>query len=65
MGNTCYMNSTLQCLLHTPHLWHFFVTQKTFQGRLAQAFAEFVCKMTDISSVEAYSPKMLKVSIYR
>ncbi|KAL5971981.1 Ubiquitin carboxyl-terminal hydrolase 8 [Taenia solium] len=65
MGNTCYMNSTLQCLLHTPHLWYFFVTRQPFRGHLAQSFAEFVCKMTDPPSTEAYLPKMLKESFDR
>ncbi|KAL5110730.1 Ubiquitin carboxyl-terminal hydrolase 8 [Taenia crassiceps] len=59
MGNTCYMNSTLQCLLHTPHLWYFFVSRK-FRGHLVQSFAKFVCEMTNPSSIEAYLPNMLK-----
>lgn len=25
LGNTCYMNSVLQCLLHTPYLKQFFI----------------------------------------
>jgi len=28
IGNTCYMNSSLQCLLHTPELMHYFLTEK-------------------------------------
>ncbi|VDM18701.1 unnamed protein product [Hydatigera taeniaeformis] len=60
LGNTCYMNSTLQCLLHTPQLWYFFMAQQPFQGHLAQSFAEFICEMSQSSSLETYSPKVLK-----
>jgi hypothetical protein len=28
MGNSCYMNSAIQCLAHTPLLPHFFLSQK-------------------------------------
>ena len=51
LGNTCYMNSSLQALLHTPHLVEYFL-RKThlrelnvdskfgFKGRLAMAFGK-------------------------
>ena len=53
MGNTCYLNSTIQCLSHTPILRDYF-TSKAYlrdinttnplghEGRLAQAFAVLV-----------------------
>jgi len=53
MGNTCYLNSTIQCLSHTPILRDYF-TSKAYlrdinttnplghEGRLAQAFALLV-----------------------
>ncbi|KAA6378138.1 MAG: hypothetical protein EZS28_026335 [Streblomastix strix] len=50
LGNTCYMNSALQCLLHTPLLASFFLSGKYkqeivkenklgTQGQIAEAFA--------------------------
>ena len=51
LGNTCYLNSSLQALLHTPHLVEYFL-RKThlrevnqhskfgFKGRLAFAFGK-------------------------
>jgi len=53
MGNTCYLNSSIQCLSHTPILRDYF-TSKSYlrdinttnplghEGRLAQAFAVLV-----------------------
>ncbi|EUB63006.1 Ubiquitin hydrolase [Echinococcus granulosus] len=65
MGNTCYMNSTLQCLLHTPQLWRFFIKSQPFQGLLVQSFSDFVCEMSNHSLLEAYPPKVLKKSFDR
>jgi ubiquitin C-terminal hydrolase len=28
LGNTCFMNTALQCLLHTPHLTHLFLSNR-------------------------------------
>ena len=55
LGNTCYMNSAIQCLSNIPSLRDFFVTgdylktlnpqaSKT-KGKLAQAFAELLQEM--------------------
>jgi len=37
LGNTCYMNSALQCLLHTPHLLHSAVTDKFSREMIGSA----------------------------
>jgi len=53
MGNTCYLNSSIQCLSHTPILRDYFTTKSYLrdinttnplghEGRLAQAFAVLV-----------------------
>lgn len=53
MGNTCYLNSSIQCLSHTPILRDYFTTKAYLrdvnttnplghEGRLAQAFAVLV-----------------------
>lgn len=56
MGNTCYLNSSMQCLSHTPLLREYF-TSKAYlndinttnplgqQGRLAQVTATLLCSL--------------------
>jgi ubiquitin C-terminal hydrolase len=56
MGNTCYLNSSMQCLSHTPLLKEYF-TSKSYlndinttnplgqQGRLAQVFATLLLSL--------------------
>ncbi|GMH38522.1 hypothetical protein BSKO_06406 [Bryopsis sp. KO-2023] len=52
-GNTCYMNSALQVLMHTPELMEYFLTDKYKEhislrnpegskGRVAEAFADLI-----------------------
>ena len=66
MGNTCYLNSSVQCLSHTPVLRDYF-TSKSYlrdinttnplghEGRLAQAFAVLVHNLWKRHD-RAYSP---------
>jgi ubiquitin carboxyl-terminal hydrolase 4/11/15 len=54
LGNTCFMNSALQCLSHTPDLRRYFVDEQQWQrelnrdnpigcgGALAEAFADLL-----------------------
>ena len=53
MGNTCYMNSILQCLSHTPILRQYFTSRSYLNdinaeapcghgGKLAQVFANLI-----------------------
>ena len=41
-GNTCYMNTTMQCLVHNPYLRHVLKNIKTTPGGLAQHLQEYV-----------------------
>ncbi|KAM7537582.1 hypothetical protein Aperf_G00000074937 [Anoplocephala perfoliata] len=62
MGNTCYMNSTLQCLLHTPVLWNYFMQMDPSQkDPLVNCFSNFVQLMSDCQQyAAAFSPIKLK-----
>lgn len=70
LGNTCFMNSTLQCLTHLPDLRDYFLYQlHTLQlqttnplgsgGRVAKAFAEVVQAI--YSGNQSFSPRSFKV----
>ncbi|KAG8374513.1 hypothetical protein BUALT_Bualt10G0002800 [Buddleja alternifolia] len=55
LGNTCFMNSALQCLVHTPHLAEYFLQDYSdeinrqnplgMHGELALAFGELLRKL--------------------
>lgn len=65
MGNTCYMNSSLQCLLHTPVLWNYFMQPEDARwgNQLVQKFVAFVREMSNRGECAIpFSPKELKVS---
>ena len=66
LGNTCFMNSTLQCLAHTEPLRKYFVTGEYKNdlnldnplgtgGELATQFAELLGEMFGASSSSSYS----------
>eukprot|EP00826_Nyctotherus_ovalis_P052535 TRINITY_DN6675_c0_g1_i6.p1 TRINITY_DN6675_c0_g1~~TRINITY_DN6675_c0_g1_i6.p1 ORF type:complete len:432 (-),score=57.86 TRINITY_DN6675_c0_g1_i6:720-2015(-) len=66
LGNTCYMNSALQCLLHTPHLLHDAVTGKfgkemVGSARCSKAFYDLLLKFAknerDNEDTEPYDLK--------
>lgn len=70
LGNTCFMNSSLQCLCHTPSLMYAFLSGKYkddlnaenplgLGGKLASAFGSLISKMWK-PGVEYITPKHFK-----
>ena len=72
LGNTCFMNSALQCLSNTPPLRSFFITDeyaKTLNrgayktgGKLAEEFAALLKTMWDGSAMRV-APRTLKLLV--
>lgn len=72
MGNTCYLNSSMQCLSHTPLLREYFTSKSYlsdinttnplgFQGRLAQVSAMLLIQLwKPNTSGSALTPKSFK-----
>lgn len=75
LGNTCYMNSALQCLVHIPEIVEYFVSgeyQKDintnnpigYGGTVAKAFANLISALyTEYDS--AYRPSHFKMTMGR
>ncbi|KAJ7108872.1 hypothetical protein C8R43DRAFT_1243488 [Mycena crocata] len=77
MGNTCFMNSALQCLAHEPELAEYFLTG-VFQeelnpdnplgmhGAIAQAFGALLHRIWAASGTStSYSPRDFKTQLQR
>ena len=45
LGNTCYMNSALQCLSNVPSLREFFMEKTLNRGKLVQSYASLMRQM--------------------
>ncbi|KAH3686814.1 hypothetical protein WICPIJ_002211 [Wickerhamomyces pijperi] len=76
LGNTCFMNSALQCLVHIPELTEYFLLdcfQKELNvdnplgmnGKIAEAFANLVHHLFEKKShkVNSYTPRDFKYTI--
>ncbi|XP_076903003.1 ubiquitin carboxyl-terminal hydrolase 9-like [Bidens hawaiensis] len=74
LGNTCFMNSALQCLVHTPPLVDYFLQDYTdeinkqnplgMHGELAVAFGELLRKLWS-SGRTAVAPRAFKGKLAR
>ena len=75
LGNTCYMNSVLQCLSHTDLLKQYFTTGAWKHdlntgsalgtgGRLAAVYAQLICKLW-VTNQPQLRPKEFKRAIGR
>ncbi|KAF8916239.1 hypothetical protein CPB85DRAFT_1374694 [Mucidula mucida] len=77
MGNTCFMNSALQCLAHTKELVEYFTTglfkdelnpdnPLGMQGAIAESFGALMERIWDAnSSSTSYSPREFKSQLQR
>ncbi|XP_068649713.1 ubiquitin carboxyl-terminal hydrolase 9-like [Aristolochia californica] len=74
LGNTCFMNSALQCLVHTPPLVKYFLKDYSMeinrenplglQGELAIAFGELLRQMWS-SEKTSIAPRSFKTKLAR
>ncbi|KAH6792580.1 ubiquitin-specific protease 9 [Perilla frutescens var. hirtella] len=74
LGNTCFMNSALQCLVHTPHLVDYFFQDYSdeinkqnplgLRGELALAFGELLRKLWS-SGRTPVAPRVFKGKLAR
>ncbi|CAG7907949.1 unnamed protein product [Brassica rapa] len=62
LGNTCYMNSAIQCLAHTPPIHEYFLRDHTHQGELARAFGELLKELWS-SGTNAVAPGVFKTKV--
>jgi ubiquitin carboxyl-terminal hydrolase 4/11/15 len=77
MGNTCFMNSALQCLAHEPELVDYFLTgvfttelnpdnPLGMHGAIAQAFGALLSRIWAASgSSTSYAPREFKTQLQR
>ncbi|CAH8386827.1 unnamed protein product [Eruca vesicaria subsp. sativa] len=61
LGNTCYMNSALQCLAHTPPILEYFLRVHS-KDELAKAFGELLKELCHSGS-NAAAPRVFKTKL--
>jgi ubiquitin C-terminal hydrolase len=61
LGNTCYMNSALQCLSQVVPLTDYFLQHKDIEGDVAQAYSDFIRNVW--SDRKIFEPRQIKMSV--
>ena len=62
LGNTCFMNAALQCIVHTPSLAQYFFTNSYLDAnsnddRLASSFATVLKRIYQGNSFSSFQPR--------
>ncbi|KII87454.1 hypothetical protein PLICRDRAFT_699818 [Plicaturopsis crispa FD-325 SS-3] len=76
LGNTCFMNSALQCLAHTKELAEYFLSgvyedelnpdnPLGMHGAIAEAFGALLTRIWTASGSTSYSPREFKQALQR
>ncbi|KAL3471949.1 hypothetical protein BJX99DRAFT_13959 [Aspergillus californicus] len=76
LGNTCYMNSALQCVRSVEELTYYFLNDVykkdlnpsnplAHNGDVAKAYANLLRQMFDVSGSSSFAPRQLKNTIGR
>lgn len=61
LGNTCYMNSALQCLSNVEPLTDYFLACKKCPGDVSRAYCDFIRNIWKYN--QSYSPESIKKNI--
>lgn len=76
LGNTCYMNSALQCLRSVEELSMYFLNKKWadevnasnpigHKGAIAKVYAQLLTQIYDVGNVSSFAPKNFKQTLGR
>jgi len=70
IGNTCFMNSILQCVFATPPLTDYFLSEFSSEKKvrstpLAQSYYDLLQEVKSANGVSSVTPSALKTAVSR